>query len=668
MTLEHFLAQALVILGSAVAVLLLCHRIHLPSVVGLLLTGVLIGPSGLGLVAGVEEVEVFAEIGVVLLLFAIGLEFSLSRLQELRRAFFAGGSGQAALTLAVVVAAGLLLGFRGAESVFYGFVLVLSSTAIVLKLYSDRRETDSAHGKVILGILLFQDFLIVPMIVLTPVLGGSVPTSALGLLTRFGGSLVAVALVFLAARRLMPLALRQLVLTRMREIFVMGALLACLALAWVTDSLGFSLALGAFVAGILVSETDYSHQVVADMAPFRDVFSSLFFISIGMLVDVPFALRHLGTVAALTTGIVVVKATAGTVAARAIGYPSRIATLVGCALAQIGEFSFVLMEVGRQHGLLPDERYQALLAAAVLTMVLTPLLILVAPALGDRLGDRRGGPGSEVPVGTEGLPPHVVIVGFGTNGSLLARVLKESRIPYLVIEFNGDTVRRAREAGEPVLFGDSTRREILEHAGIARACVVVFAISDLPAVRRSIRLARELAPHAEIIVRTQTVGEIEELRALGADQVVAQEFETAIEIFTRVLERYHVPRHIIRAQTRVLRGESYRMLRAPVQGRDIPEAVLDALTAGTTEVFQVEAASAACGRTLRQLDLRRRSGASVIALVRDGSSLPSPSPEVTLRRGDALVLVGSHQEIDQALVLLGEDAPAAAPAGGTPSL
>ncbi len=650
MELDHFLHQAVVVLGAAVAVLLACHRLKVPPLVGLLLTGLAIGPSGTGLVSDGAAIHVLAEVGVVLLLFVIGLELPLGKLKEIRRPFLLGGSIQALLTMAIGATAAALAGLRPGPAVFFGFVLTLSSTAIVLKLYGDRREADAPHGRLALAILIFQDFLIVPMIVLTPVLSGEVAASAGELGRRFGGAAAAAGLAFVAARHLLPWLFHQLVDTRIRELVVLGALGICLAMAWWTHWLGFSLALGAFVAGMLISETEYSHQVVADMVPFRDVFASVFFISIGMLVDLEFVAAHALAVVGLALAVVAAKVLTAGVAAAALRFPIRTVASVALGLAQIGEFSFVLMEVGHAHGLLQGERYQLLLSAAVLTMLATPALLPLGPVLGLKLGGRSRDPGAEDAAETKS--GHVVVLGFGVGGSLLVRVLRETAIPYQVVELNGETVRRARAAGEPILYGDATRREILHRAGIENAKVAVFALSDPAATRHAVRLARDLNPSIEIVVRTRTVLEIAELRRHGADQVVAEEFETAIEIFTRVLARFHVPRNVVRAQTRLLRGEGYRMLRAPNLADGVTDAMLKALAEGTTDVFRVEPGSAADGRTLRELHLRHHTGASVIAVVRGETTFSNPSVELVLEPGDDLVLVGSHAQVDGAFVQL----------------
>lgn len=663
MELEHLLREAVVLLGSAVAILLLASRLRIPPLVALLITGLLIGPSGLGWIAHTEQVETFAEIGVVLLLFVIGLELSLAQLKELRRVFFVGGGVQAGATVALGAAAALGLGIGPPRAVFLGCVIALSSTAIVLKLYDDRRETEAPHGRASLGILLFQDFLIVPMIVVVPVLAGAVPASPGALAIRFGGALVAIGAVFAASLWLAPRLFERIARTRVREAFVLGSLVACLALAWLTHSLGFSLALGAFLAGIIVSETEYGHQVVADVAPFRELFASIFFISIGMLVDLGAAWNDLALVLGLALAILVGKAVIVGGAIAAVGLPSRTRILAALGLAQVGEFSFVLMEVGRQYDILGGAAYQLILAAAVVTMIATPVLVGIAPRLANAWADRHAvadaapDTAAEAKGGGEALSDHVLIVGFGIGGRLLARVLRDAGIRYLVLELNAATVRQAGRDGHSILYGDASRRDVLHAAGIERARVVVFVVSDPAAVRRSVALARAANPGIHIVVRTRRVQEIDELRKLGADDVVAEEFETAIEVFTMVLEHYHVPRNVVRAQIRLLRGEGYEMLRTAATGRGVSEAVLGALEAGTTDVFRIEPGSSAVGRSLRDLDLRNRTGATVLAVVRGEQPHPNPTPTTTLAEGDDLVLVGSHEDIDRAFVLLGETEP-----------
>ncbi len=655
-----FLREFVVILAAAVVVVLGCHRLRIPPVVGLLLTGLVIGPSGLRLVADRHIVDIFAEIGIIFLLFTIGLEFSLDRLREVRRAFFGGGTGQAAASVALVALAGVWAGLGAGRSIFLGFLVALSSTAVVLKLYAERGDLDTPHGKLVIGILLFQDFLTVPMLLLVPILSGAVEASILTVVLRFAVGTVLVTAAFLAARHLMPRLLHAIVRTRVREAFVLGALLLCLGTGLVTESFGFSVALGAFLAGVVIAESAYSHQVVAEVSPFRDVFNSVFFISVGMLLDVSVALQHLPLVLALVAGILVLKTMVTFAVVRLLGYPSRTASLVGLGLAQVGEFSFVVASAGAAAGLLAGEEMQYFLAASILSLAVTPALVKAGPGLAARLFRGEGAAREPAP---EALRQHVVIVGFGVNGRNLARVLRETGIRYRVLELDGELVRRALAAGEPVVYGDATRRDILEHCGVGKASVMVFGISDADALRRGIRLAREMNPALHILVRTRRVAEIDDLYRQGASEVIAQEFETSIEVFNRVLRHYHVPRNIVEAQEKLLRAERYEALRSTARAATVPERVLRFLAAGTTDVFFVDQGSPTERRTLDELRVRETTGANVIAVVRGERSHTNPAGDFELEAGDSVVLVGSHAEIRRAFDLLaggavaGQEAP-----------
>jgi CPA2 family monovalent cation:H+ antiporter-2 len=527
---------------------------------------------------------------------------------------------------------------------------------VVLKLYRDRRELESPQGRSALGILLFQDVMLVPMLVALPLLastGGRFSDHALRLVVAAGIG----ALAFVAARKLLPRLLDRVAKTRAKEVFLFGALFACLGLAYLTEKLGFSLALGAFVAGLLAAESDYRSQVIADVEPFRDLFASLFFVSIGMLVDLPAAARRWPEIVGLVLLLVVVKVVATFVAVRAVGYPARIVAQVALGLAQIGEFSFVIAASARALGLIDGETHGVVIAAAVVTLMATPAAVALAPEAARRLPARfQGwidrGALADTSTGTHELQDHVVIVGFGACGRTLARVLSEAHLRYRVIEANADLVARAAREGQPVLYGDATKAEILRAAGFAHARMAVFAISDPAATLRALAIARREWPRVHLLVRTRLVSEIERLRDAGAHEVIAEEFESSIEIFTRVLAAFHVPRNVVRAQTRILRGEDYGMLRAPsVDGR-VSKAVLEALAAGTTEVLRIDDQSPAAGRSLEELDLRRKSGATIIAVVRGEASRTNPPPDHRLEVGDDLVIVGSHAEIDAAFELV----------------
>lgn len=645
-----FLRDLLIIFATAVAVATGSRFLRLPSVAGFLLTGVLIGPSALSLVRDQHLVEVLAEIGVMALLFHIGLEFSPQRLRQIGRPFFIGGGVQTTATIGAGMLFGLAIGFGPQDALFIGFLLALSSTAIVFKLYGDRREIDAPHGRAAIGILLFQDFLLVPMIMVTPVLGGELLNASLAdFIIRFVIGIGVVAVVFGAGRYALPRLMHEVARTRIREALLLGTIALGLGMALLTASFGFSLALGAFLAGILLSESDYSPQVIADILPLRDVFNSLFFISAGMLLSLGFVRENLGLVLGLSSAIIVMKAAICFLAVKALSYPHRTALLAAASLAQVGEFSFVLISVGLANGLLGESAYQTFLASAVITMLATPILVAGAPRIALRLPPAKLRDDETESFEDRPLEGHVIIVGFGLNGRHLAYVLRQAGIPYVILELNGETVREARAEGEPILYGDASRVEILERAAIERAAVVVFAISDPAAVQRAVPLARRLNRNLHMVVRARHIGEIDGIVAGGADAVVAEEFEASIQILSTVLRHYEVPENVIEAETKVLRGDSYQLLRSPDAATQLSDELIEALAAGTTAVFAVLADSAAAGKTIVEIDLRRRTGVTMIAVVREQTSHTNPAPDFCLQAGDRMVLVGSHAQIREAV-------------------
>ena len=650
------LEELVILLAVSILIISLSHRAKIPSVVGFLLTGILIGPGGFSLVKDTETIGVLAEIGVVMLLFMVGLEFTLERLKRIRKEFWLGGSLQVLLTtaLALVILAALKVPAR--DAVFYGFLISLSSTAVVLKILSDRGETDAPQGRIALGVLIFQDLAIVPMMALVPVLA-NVRAASLGtILFRFLASGAAVVAIFGAARYLMPRLLHLIVKTRVREVFLITSLFVCLGMAWLTSALGLSLALGAFLAGVVLSESEYSHQVVSDILPFKDVFNSLFFISIGMLLHTGIVWRSRALIVGVVLSILVLKAIIVVLIVKILGYSSRIALLTGLALAQIGEFSFVLASVGRENGLLPENAFQLFLASSILTILATPFLIQVSPLLAERTERKLRWGGRTVEAADKparDLQDHVVIAGYGLNGRNLAHVLREAGISYVILELNPDTVRKASAERERIIFGDVASRTILKEARIDKARSIVFAISDPAATRRGVRAAREMNSGLFILVRTRYASEIDELYSLGANDVIPEEFETSIEIFTRVLDRYHIPRNIIDAQVKVLRGECYGVFRGTCEAvRPSGERLADFLSAGTAETFFVGRGTWPAGKTLRGIDLRKKTGATVIAVVRGDQSFASPGAEFSIEAGDTLVLVASHRDISRAFEFL----------------
>ena len=650
--LAHILYEILAVLGASMLVLVLSTKLRVPSVVGLILAGAAIGPTGLALVPDRHTVELFAEVGVVLLLFSIGLELSLERLARARRAFLFAGPLQALLTGAVAVGGALLLDLSVGQGVFLAFLFILSSTAVVLKIYKERREIATPHGELALGVLLFQDLLLVPMVVITPLLAGDSAADLSSLGARFGAALLATAAAFALARVLLPRILETLASTNAREAFLLGALFLGLGMAYLTAVLGLSPALGAFLAGVAAADSKFHYQLNADVSPFRDVFTSLFFVSIGMLVVPPASVLAAAITIALAFSIIAVKTLTGFGALRLAGFASGTSMVASLGLAQLGEFSFLLMAIGLRHDLLPSSLQDIVLAAAVWTLLLTPLAIRAAPALAERL------PLATLDRDADKVPEsnHVVIVGYSLSSQILARVLREDRLRYCLVDLSIEGVEAAQTDGHPVIYGDASRIEILDALSIESAKLLVVAVSDTRAQRQIIERARSINPNLRIVTVARKVEEIEEICDLGSDRVVAIEFESALAVLSEVLETFHVPRNIIRAQLRALRGGDYRILRAPADAA-VDDIVLEALSEGATEVARIATGSPAAGKTLPELDLRRESGASVIAVVRDGQSLVNPGADLGLRVGDDLVLVGGHADLDRALALLRPSSP-----------
>jgi len=653
----NFLRELIIVLTATIAIVFVFQKLRLPNIVGFLLTGVIIGPHGFQLIQSVDEVETLAEIGVVLLLFTIGLEFSLETILSVQRRVVWAGLLQVVLTTLVVLAVARLLGASVEVGLFYGFLVSLSSTAIVLRIYHDRGEINSLQGRLASGLLLFQDLCVVPMMLLLPVLAGSGQDSIFFIVWVLAKSLITLVAIVWTARKLLPQLLHQVALLRNREIFVLFVVLVCFGTAWLTSETGLSLALGALVAGLVISESELSHQIVADILPLRDCFSGIFFISIGMLLNLGLLSQDFRITLLELLLMIGIKSLVLFAVFWWLYRSIRLGVVLGLGLAQIGEFSFVLAKAGINFKLLSPADGQIFLAASILSMMATPFLIQWAHAwafgfegLFKDTGFNRSTSGGANE--TASATGHVIVVGYGLNGQNLARVLKEVSIPYRVLEMDPDLVRSATADGEPISFGDGTRPEILQQVGIETARVLVVAISDPAATARLVSQARRLRTDLYIIVRTRYVAEIDHLYGLGANQVIPEEFETSVEIFAHVLQEYHVPRNVISLQVDLIRKEHYGTLRGiQLQGKQL-DALSQFLVGTTSDIFSIVEASPAIGKSLEEITLPLRSGVSVIAVVRDGKSYPNVGNDFKLAVGDMLVLLGGHKALDDAAQIL----------------
>ncbi|MBT0664193.1 cation:proton antiporter [Geobacter pelophilus] len=639
-----------ILFGLAILTVLLVRRLALPSIIGFLAAGMIAGPHALGLVKSSHQVEQMAEIGVVLLLFTIGIEFSLKELMRIRQMVFLGGGLQVSLTIVAITAISVAWGYPVNQAVFFGFLVALSSTAIIMKLLIDAGEMDAPHGKTTLGILIFQDLCVVPLMLVTPLLAGNGQGPG-GVLLILLKAVAVVAVAHYGARYLVPWILRQVVNARSRELFILTVIFIGFGTAWLTAEAGLSLALGAFIAGLAISESEYSQQVLGDIIPFRDAFMSLFFLSVGMLLDPAVLLKYPVLVVGIVTTIVLVKFLGSTAAARAIGLPLRIAIFSGLALAQIGEFSFVLSQSGLKHGLISADVYQLFLAASIATMALTPLCLrLAAPlaALATKQLPAWLTRGNNSLVGREKrvrLSDHVIIAGYGLNGRNLSKVLKHLALPHLIIDTNPFTISSERKKGEKIIFGDASQPEVLEHAAIIQAKTLVIAVSDAAASRRIAAQARQLNPAIHIIARTRYLLEVEPLYRLGVNEVIPEEFETSVEILSRVLRTLLVPQDEIEQHVAEVRRDGYGMLRAMSRRHSHAVGISGYLSGAEIATFKVRAGSQLAGESLSKGTIRSLSGATVLVIKREQEVIPNPDPVWELLPGDVLLLLGTPEQL-----------------------
>jgi CPA2 family monovalent cation:H+ antiporter-2 len=648
----EFLRSLVVIFGISAIIVFILNKLRTPSIVGFLIAGILLGPHGLELISNVHLVEIFAEIGVVLLLFTIGLEFSLKKLLTLRKAIFVGGLLQVFITaLAVFLLANFFIQ-RTNTSLILGFLIALSSTAIVMKMLFDRAEIDSPHGRISMGILIFQDLFVVMFILMIPILAGTHKGFLeifLVLIKSFG----IITAVIISARWLVPKALHQIVHTRIRELFVISIIFICLGTAFLTHKLGLSLALGAFIAGLVISESEYSYQAISDILPFKDSFNGLFFISIGMLMDLDFFLSSIGTIMLIVAIIILLKTLTSTFAVFLTGSNLRISLHSGLILSQIGEFSFVISITALQAGLITESSYQFFLSSAIITMLLTPLFITLSPqvwAASRKLLARLQGMRAHAGITKEQdkKTDHVIIIGFGLNGRNLALVLKELEVPYVILELNSQTVTKMRKEGEAIFYGDGTSQEILHKLGIERARAVVIVISDPSATRKIVKTARRLNSHIYIVVSTRYLAEVEDLLSIGADEVIPAEFETSIELFSRILNFYHMPKTLIGQYSDKFRKDHYRLFIKGETPKRLFHDTIAVMPNVDYESYIIESGSPAMNSSVKTLDIQNKTGAHMIAVRRGNKTILGLSSDFIFQKGDIIFLIGDKSSLENA--------------------
>jgi CPA2 family monovalent cation:H+ antiporter-2 len=649
------LKNIVIIFALSTLVNFLFTKIRVPTILGYLLTGIIVGPSLLGIIRSPEEIELMAEIGVVMLLFTIGIEFSLNHLLKIRKIVFLGGFLQLLLTVVVImmIARGYQVDWNGA--LFIGFLSALSSTAVVLKILQERSELTSNYGRTVLGILIFQDLLLVPLLLITPVMGGQTSLGWRELIILLAKVVFIIGLIYTGNRWLMPRFLRAVAMTKNRELFLMSTLLICLSVALLTSALGMSLAVGAFLAGLMISESGYSHNAFGNIVPFKDTFTSFFFVSIGILLDVNFVMDNPWLVLLTALMLIFFKALLAGITAFLLGHTFRGVVMVGIALSQVGEFSFILAKLGLDYDLLSSFYYQLFIAVAVISMSLTPLLMQVSRPIASillRLPLPRKLVEGIFPLPQIELPElrdHLVFIGKDSRALNLSVMAKNMDLPYVSIVFDPDSVRKRQLKGEMVIYGDAVNEPILFKAHTDKADIVVISIGNLITSMAIIEKVRNMNPHAHIIVRTPKVEDIEVLYNIGANQVIPEEFETSLEIFDRVLSKLLIPRKDINAVIARIRDDNYGIFREKETKSDL--SVLKDYANIEITAVQVDDRSPVIGKSLVEMQFRKTYGVTLVALLRNKVLMDNPDPETIFRQGDMVYIMGRSEQIANATEL-----------------
>lgn len=648
-----FLYEIVALFAVSVIIAYLCYRIKIVPIVGFLIAGVIIGPSALALVPDQEFVNILAEIGIILLLFTVGIEFSLEKLNRIRNAIFIGGSLQLIITIGVVSAILVIMGNTWPNGIYTGCLIGLSSTAIILGLLTDRDKTDTPTGQLSLAVLIYQDFAIIVMVLLVPLLAGQTE-SATDILWVLGKALLLIAIVLLLSQRIVPWILEKVAQTKRQELFLLTVVTICFGTAALTNLAGVSLALGAFLAGLVVSESHFSEQALSEILPLKTIFYAIFFVSVGMLLDVRFLIERPFLILTVAVSVIVLKFIIATGSLLTLGYPIRIVAASGIALAQIGEFSFVLERAGSLAGLTPaglgDLGSQTFIAVSVLLMILTPFLMDTGPWIGNLLSSTplrhlsQDASSKEAQKADSKLEDHVIIIGYGPAGRHLEQVLHDTGIPYIIIEMNPESVKEMQEKDIPVIYGDATRQHILKLARVKRAKLCVIATNDPFSSPRIIQQAHQMNPTLQIIVRTRYLDEVEYLEKRGADIVVPEEMETTVRLFSHVLGAYMIPQQEIEDHIQTLRSQGYQIMRGSIQEAHLM--VLQGLDEEGlhTRAVAVREGAPAIGKSLQDLRLRNEYGITVLTVKRGSETYGNPAGDFTIRPNDRLIMVGTAEK------------------------
>jgi monovalent cation:H+ antiporter-2, CPA2 family len=648
------LTSVLLLLTSSVLAVALFRAMRLPAMLAYFVVGVLFGPFALNLLPSTETGRHVAEFGIVFLMFSIGLEFSLPKLYAMRKTLFGLGGAQVIITLGVTMLLGWLAGLSLPTAFVIGGALTMSSTAIVSKILMERVDLNSRHGRLAIGILLFQDLAVIPILVLIPALGAHSGNLGATLGLSLIKSAVLLFVLFKFGKTIINYWFSMVAGQRSRELFVMNVLMVTLLLAAATKIAGLSYALGAFIAGMLISETRYRYQVESDIASFRDILLGLFFISVGMLLDFNYLMNHIGLVLALLLGFVLFKALVIAALTRIFGYESGVGIRTGIILAQAGEFSFVILALGLEQKLIGGNELQLVLAASLISMVIAPFIIQYNGRIARKFVksySRNSGQVVEELVGvSKDLRNHVIICGYGRSGQYLGRFLKEKNVPFIALDIDPTRVHEAATAGQHVMYGDAGRRIVLEAAGGARAKALIVSYSDLRASMKVLHVAQEAYPNLPVIVRTYDETHMDEFRLAGATEVVPEVLEGSLMLASHALVLLGVPLNRVVKRIRLFREERYKMFKGYFRG----VSDMDATNEQRARLHSVEIDKNSYAKNLRldHIDLARFN--VEVQLIRRANMLEDihPRPDISLTAGDVLVLLGSPQNLISAEIYL----------------